>query len=233
MIYVMSDVHGEYDKYLRMLEMIGFSDEDALYVLGDAVDRGPEPVRLLKDMAARDNVFFLRGNHEAMASYVLRRLNVEITVENAENHIDETLMRAIMEWQADGGDVTMRQFRALNAEEKADLLDYISEAPLYEAVDTDRGTFILTHAGLGNFRKGRRLREYTEEELTMMRPDYDRNYFGDPSVFIVTGHTPTLAVTGKAEIYRSQNNILIDCGAAFGGRLACLCLDTMEEFYVV
>lgn len=232
MIYVMSDLHGEYEKYRKMLDAIGFSEEDSLYVLGDALDRGPEPVRLIQDLAARENVCFLRGNHEAMASFVLRKLNVEITEENAENHIDRTLMRAILEWQADGGDVTMRQFRRLDAGEKADLLDYIDEAPLYEAVDVGGKTFILVHAGLGNFRPGRRLRDYTEEELTMMRPDYDRDYFGDPSVFIVSGHTPTLAVTGKAEIHRAKNNLLIDCGAAFGGRLACLCLDTMEEFYI-
>ena len=57
MIYVMSDVHGEYEKYRRMLEKIRFSDEDTLYILGDVVDRGPEPVKLLQDMAVRENVF--------------------------------------------------------------------------------------------------------------------------------------------------------------------------------
>lgn len=44
--------------------------------------------------------------------------------------------------------------------------------------------------------------------------------------------TPTLAVSGKPEIFRSHNNILIDCGATYGGRLACLCLDTMREYYI-
>ena len=34
------------------------------------------------------------------------------------------------------------------------------------------------------------------------------------------------------EIYHSHNNIVIDCGAAFGGRLACLRLEDMAEFYV-
>lgn len=27
-------------------------------------------------------------------------------------------------------------------------------------------------------------------------------------------------------------HISIDCGCAYGGRLGCICLDTMEEFYV-
>ncbi len=47
MIYVMSDIHGEYDKYIKMLELINFSDEDELYILGDIVDRGKEPVKVL------------------------------------------------------------------------------------------------------------------------------------------------------------------------------------------
>ena len=39
-------------------------------------------------------------------------------------------------------------------------------------------------------------------------------------------------LNGKAEIYHSCNNIDIDCGATFGGKLACLRLDDMQEFYV-
>ena len=232
MIYAMSDIHGEYGKYLEMLEKIGFSDDDLLFVLGDAVDRGPEPVKLLEDMASRDNVYFLKGNHEGMASYVLRRLNVEITEQNAETHLDATLMQAILEWQQNGGDVTMKAFRALSPEARADLLDYIDDAPLYDTIDAGDKTFVLVHSGLGNFAPDKRLRDYTFDELACMRPDYARRYFADPSIYIVSGHTPTLAVTGRAEIHHSANNILIDCGAAFGGKLACLCLDTMEEYYI-
>jgi len=232
MIYVMSDIHGEYEKYRRMLEMIHLSPEDTLYVLGDVVDRGPEPVRILQDMIARDNVYLIKGNHEAMAEYVLRGLNVEITEENAQTHLDAAMMRAILEWQANGGDVTMRAFRALDAEEKADMLDYLADAPLYDIVDAGDNTFVLVHSGLGNFARGKKLRDYSFDELACMRPDYDRQYYDDPSIYIVSGHTPTLAITQKAEVYFSCNNILIDCGAAFGGRLACMRLEDMKVWYV-
>ena len=232
MIYVMSDLHGEYEKYRKMLEKIRFSDQDTLYVLGDVVDRGPEPVKLLKDMAGRENVFPIMGNHDAMACRLLKILLVEITEENAENHIDGGLMRELMEWMADGGDQTMKDFRRIGAEERADLLDYLGDFSLYETVDAGDRTFILVHAGLHHFAPGRRLSSYRPDELLFEKQDYGRQYFEDPSVFIVAGHTPTLSIAGKAEIYRENNNILIDCGAAFeGGRLACLCLDTMEEYY--
>lgn len=232
MFYVMSDIHGEYEKYLQMLEKIAFTEEDTLFLLGDVIDRGPEPIKVLQDMSSRGNVFLLMGNHEAMASYVLHKLNVEITVENAETHIDASLMQAIMDWQRNGGDVTMKQFRNLSPENRADLLDYIDEAPWYDVVDVNNRTFILVHSGLGNFEHGKRLSQYSFDEIAWMRPDYEKQYFQDPSIYIVSGHTPTIAVTGKPEIYHSHNNILIDCGATFGGKLACLCLDNMIEHYV-
>ena len=233
MIYVMSDLHGEYEKYRRMLEKIRFSQEDTLYILGDVVDRGPEPVKLLRDMAMRENVFPIMGNHDAMARRLLEKLLVEVTEENAENHIDGGLMREIMEWMADGGEQTMKDFGRIAAEERADLLDYLGDFPLYETVDAGERTFILVHAGLHNFEPGRKLSSYRPDELLFSRHDHNKRYFDDPSVFIVTGHTPTLSITGKAEIFRANNNILIDCGASFeGGRLACLCLDTMEEYYI-
>ncbi len=232
MIYVMSDIHGEYEKYRAMLEKIRFGDEDALYILGDVVDRGSEPVKVLRDMASRENVFPIMGNHDAVAHRLLTHLLVEITEENAESHIDAEIMRQLMEWQMDGGTETMKDFRRIAPEERADLLDYISDFPLYETVDAGERTFVLVHAGLKNFDPKRPLRSYRAEELLFHRHDYSRRYFEDPDVFVVTGHTPTLALSGKAEIHHCQNNICIDCGAVFpGGRLACLCLDTMQEYY--
>ena len=38
MTYVISDIHGCFDRYEKMLEEIEFSDEDTLYVLGDVLD---------------------------------------------------------------------------------------------------------------------------------------------------------------------------------------------------
>lgn len=41
MIYVMSDIHGCGNMYHEMLRKIQFCDSDHLYILGDAIDRGP------------------------------------------------------------------------------------------------------------------------------------------------------------------------------------------------
>ena len=43
----MSDIHGEYGKYIQMLNKIGFSDSDTLYIIGDVIDRGADGIRIL------------------------------------------------------------------------------------------------------------------------------------------------------------------------------------------
>ena len=67
MIYAVSDLHGCYDRYRKLLDKLNLGEQDTLYVLGDALDRGPEGFRILSDMASRPQVVGLLGNHEAMA----------------------------------------------------------------------------------------------------------------------------------------------------------------------
>lgn len=231
MLYAMSDLHGEYQKYLAMLEKIKFSQEDTLYLLGDLVDRGPEPVKILQDIMQRPNVYPLLGNHEVMAVYILKQLLLEVTEETI-SQVDTYLMENIFLWQRNGGGVTLEQFQALPPRERRQLLELMEGFGWYETVDVGERAFLLVHAGLGNYRPGKKLEEYSLEELTMVRPDYQTQYFPDDSIYVLSGHTPTKLLSGKWEIYHSHNNIVLDCGAAIGGRLACLCLDTMEEFYL-
>lgn len=77
MRYLVSDIHGCFDQYRALLEKIQFSDEDELYVLGDVVDRGPEPIKVLRDMMERPNVIFILGNHDFMMYSLMRTLTVE------------------------------------------------------------------------------------------------------------------------------------------------------------
>lgn len=65
-IYCMSDIHGELDKFERMLDLIHFSDEDHLYILGDVIDRGALGVDILRRIMEESNMTMLLGNHEQM-----------------------------------------------------------------------------------------------------------------------------------------------------------------------
>ena len=229
MIYAMSDIHGMYDKYIKMLELIEFSDDDELYVLGDVVDRGDKPVEVLLDMMKRPNVYPIIGNHELMA------LNVLDIMFNGETGGEQEIPieAAMGDWLVNGGAYTIEGFAKLSYSDRTDVLDYLSEFLLCEAVDVGDKTFILVHSGFDNFSPDKKLSDYTVNDLVWHRPDPAFRYFGDESIYVVAGHTPTVTINGGNSIIHSSGNILIDCGAWYeGGRLACLCLDTMEEFYV-
>ena len=235
MTYVMSDLHGEYDKYLSMLDKIKFSDDDDLYILGDVVDRGQKPVEILRDMSMRHNVFPIMGNHDKMAIDVLSWLLDEVNEEKLYKNIDNESVYRLMVWRMNGAQTTIDGFQKLPKDERWFLLDYMKSFAPYDVVKAGGKTFILVHAGLGNpdiFDRKKPLDEYSLHDLAFVRFDYDREYFGG-DVYIVTGHTPTLTITCKAEIYHSCNNICIDCGAVFAsGALSCLRLDDMKEYYV-
>ena len=232
MLYVMSDIHGCYDEYIEALDLIQFSSDDILYVLGDVLDRGKEPIRILQDMMMRDNVYPIMGNHEYMAMRVLRKLCVEITEENVESHLTEEDMEAYYHWMQDGGHVTLEQFKALSYEEQMDILDYLDEFSLYEEVEVDDCKYLLVHAGLEPFDKDKSLDDYGLQ-MIFKRCNYDQVYFDD--VYTITGHTPTVMIDQnyKGKIIEMNRHIAIDCGCVFGFALGVYCLDTHEKFYVM
>lgn len=63
MIYVMSDLHGCYEKYVQMLKIIEFNSDDFLYIVGDVIDRGEDGIKILLDMMKRSNIIPILGNH--------------------------------------------------------------------------------------------------------------------------------------------------------------------------
>ena len=64
MTYCISDIHGEYELCMRLLEKIKYSDSDKLIVCGDMIDKGEDSVRLAKLLFGLPNVYCLMGNHE-------------------------------------------------------------------------------------------------------------------------------------------------------------------------
>lgn len=65
-IYVISDIHGEFDLFIKMLKKINFSRNDRLIILGDVLDRGSQPIKIIEYVMEKDNIKLLMGNHEKM-----------------------------------------------------------------------------------------------------------------------------------------------------------------------
>ena len=79
MKYVVADIHGCYEEYMELMQKIKLTDEDRLYILGDAVDRGPEPMKVVLDMIKRQNITYIIGNHDYLLLYFIRKLGLELS----------------------------------------------------------------------------------------------------------------------------------------------------------
>ena len=101
-----------------------------------------------------------------------------------------------------------------------------------EVVEAALQEYVLTHSGVPDGAALDNLDTYDAYDFIISYSDYNKAYFED--AFLVTGHLPTYSIdeTYRGKIYRKNNHIAIDTGAVFGETLACLCLDTGEEFYV-
>lgn len=221
----MSDLHGCYDEYRTMLEKINLNCNDKLYILGDVIDRGEGGIKILLDMMTRPNIIPLRGNHELMALPVLTKLN-------AEENLDHTTMKLWQEWMVNGGNATKKDFILQNYSKRKRILDYLETFSLYEIIKLEEKEFVLVHAGLSNFSQDKKLSDYSTEDIICGRCNYQKAYFDDK--ILVTGHTPTFTIDKNyhGRIYSKNNHIAIDCGAIYGYTLGCICLNTLEEFYV-
>ena len=89
--YVISDIHGQYNMFIELLDKIDLKDTDTLYILGDVLDRGPHPIKTIRKLMEMPNAICLVGNHEFMAMKCLEFLMKEITDKSIEELDDEML----------------------------------------------------------------------------------------------------------------------------------------------
>lgn len=215
MIYCVSDIHGELDKFEQMLELIHFSDDDRLYVIGDAIDRGSLGVDTLRKIMDTPNMTMLLGNHEQMCLATLGPHN-------------EFGAREL--WKQNGGAPTYRELLYYRTPgERSEILLFLAGLPDQLDVEAGGQKFLLVH-GLPSEDRDTRI---------WGRVDADSQSPYRETICII-GHTPTNFLTGRGDedfrIWHGDGIIDIDCGCghlnAAHRRLACLRLDDMAEFYV-
>ena len=235
MKYVCSDIHGRYDKWRALLTATDLRPTDTLYVLGDMIDRGPDGIKVLQDMMIRPNVIPILGNHELTAALCLQWLLQEVTDQNIDE-LQDSQLAALMEWIQNGGGSTIRKLNGLTQDERKELLDYLREMEFYAQAEAGENRFVLTHAGIEHFTPDKPLEDYSPLDFLLGRPDPKAEWLTDR--YLVYGHTPTrllreqLGEPPSDDILRCGRQIAIDCGCGFDGKLGCLCLDTLEAFYV-
>lgn len=217
MIYVMSDIHGCYDLYMKMLKEINFSDNDLMFILGDVIDRGPEPIKILGHLIENTNIILLMGNHE--------RMMIEYFDSNSRND----------NWLYNGGFVTHEKLSELNKEKANEIYSYVRSLKLTYRIRVNNQLYRLVHAGLEYLDKCYCIKQSEDYMLWSREEFYDNMDTGDDVVLF--GHTPTMRMYSNeggnsTNIWHGKNKIGLDCGAVFLDKLGCLRLDDMKEFYV-
>lgn len=174
MTYVISDLHGyPLEKFKMLLDKAGFCDDDELFILGDVVDRnGDGGVEMLCWLLAQPNIYLILGNHEAML-LTCEFLFDEITDESVAA-FDTEKIEILTNYQLNGGDVTLKALSELNKkspETVADILDYLHDAPLYEAVTAGGRDYFLCHSGIDDFEKDKKISEYEPDAFIWTWPE--------------------------------------------------------------
>jgi serine/threonine protein phosphatase 1 len=225
-IYAISDIHGCASLLERAFKAVDLDRERGetnrvLHLfLGDYIDRGIDTRRtldLLIERASRDDMVFLKGNHEAMLLDFLR---------------DPTRLQ---DWRQFGGLQTLISYGLrpqLNpsASEQLDLArSFAAKLPPAHKRFLEQlklsfscGDYFFVHAGV---RPGVALEQQKEEDLLWIREEFLTSD-ADFGKFIVHGHTPV------REPDLRPHRLNIDTGAYATGRLTLLRLEGTDLKFI-
>lgn len=213
-VYACSDFHGNYKAYEAVKNYIG--ENDVVYYLGDAGDRGPEPWRTITVIYNDDQFHYIKGNHEDMLVNAMK--------EWLPDHI-KGCEYDLLAWN--GGHKTFQEWK--NAPERNKWAVRLSALPTYESyVNVNNQVIYLTHAGFT---------PPTVPKYDLLIWDRDHIYddwAGIEIEYVIHGHTPTRRYVGSDSVwtYCEGHKIDIDISCYRSQKVALLNLDTLEPVYL-
>ena len=220
-IFVISDLHGQYDLFLKLLEKINLKREDLLVIMGDICDRGEKSyeiyMKCMKMMKLGYNLKFILGNHEDMLLEDLEndyplRYETEFSIYRNSKYFNKKSME---EWYEENF------FKEIKW-----LVKWLKHCPLVISGNEN----IFVHAGLDLQTK---LEKQERETVLWTREEF---WIDEESVLeeyrkknIYFGHTPNI----NGRISEKTDKIWdIDCGAFFTHFLGCVEVKSKEKIYV-
>lgn len=248
MHYVISDIHGCYNEFIKMLNLIDLKDDDILYILGDIFDRGPEPLKVYQYIKDKPNIKMCMGNHE---TFILEYFSYKFEPYNKYSFYgsDST-------WFNNGGRISLKQISELPKDEIKELYEFIKNLPYYFEVNVNNTQYLLVHAGfypehIDNIKE--LMDTQSQWDLVWIRDHFLKSEYKYPFKTII-GHSPVQYIYNSIkgldmllkrlkqpnliksyienQIIFFNNKIGIDGGCVFGGNLTCLRLED-EHIFVV
>ena len=234
MTYVMSDIHGNLQRFESILSQIKLQATDQLFILGDVVDRYPGGIKILRRIMKMPNVRMILGNHEHMM------LNALGTPYDADYTPCEFAMATDMYlWHCNGGKVTHKEFNKLDDHQQSEIISFLQTLPLYVDVTVNGVDYKLVHAAPAEEYVYDSDYENPTEFAVWKR--WREPYGAHRDYRLIFGHSTTDHYQDilPMEPWIGNNCIGIDCGSGYPeskyyrntGRLACLRLDDGKVFY--
>lgn len=223
------DVHGCLEELRALLSAVAYrAGEDRLVFVGDLVDRGPDPVGVVREvraLAARGDVLLVMGNHEEKLLRWRKRALEERTL-GKKNLMTPPPPERLAEWEA------------LEEDDCAWLADRPVTADAAPGWVVVHGGFESTASGQQRPQKMMRCRWVDPETGKMVA--LGEGSFAVPRgvlwstrwpgpAHVVYGHAVHSLETPRID--RPAPGVEcwgIDTGCCFGGRLTALCLETRE-----
>lgn len=220
-IYVVPDIHGEYNKLLNVMEKINKirKPNETIVFLGDYIDRGDRSKDVVnymfEIMSNDDNIVALLGNHDDEFYNIMER------AERLNIYDIEWLSRYCIETLSSYGVSTLPLKYNSVEDNMRDNFDFIKEELIKLKKSDDyrkfkllmvncrkyykEGKYIFSHSGGVSYKP---VEEQTVNELIWSRDFKTRN---DDYIY-VCGHTPT----NSREVEQIGNILMCDVRAVFG-----------------
>ena len=221
MIYVISDIHGHYDEFIEMLKMIGFKDEDELYVLGDCIDKGPKSIDTLLYCLEHENIHMCLGNHEFMMYQYIRAIKQD-------NWFDKKYYQA--QWFGNNfGRKTYDQFMKLPPYKREQVYRKLYNMPLcFPEVSVGGKDYYLVHSSPLKVNQEVVPRTNNCKDDEIENSVWARDVMRIDGKIVIHGHTICI----DERIHFDDGVVNIDCGAAADWTLGCLRLDDFKDYYI-
>lgn len=239
MIYVMSDIHGNLRRFNSIMKQIKLTQNDTLYILGDVIDRYPDGIKILRTLMAMDNVKMILGNHEHMMLTAIYSTGIGLNPQKQLKHDSRLYL-----WYNNGGVVTHNYLKHIRKEIRVEIFDYLNSLPLSIDITVNGKKFKLAHAAPEEMFSDYYSMWYKNSKEFAVWHRLKKYDIVPKDYTLIYGHTPTkhFQEVYPLKIFYRDNTICIDCGAGTAeapnsirsfcyGRLACLRLDDMKEFY--
>jgi serine/threonine protein phosphatase 1 len=210
---VISDIHGCLEQFNRLLELVKYdSSEDTLVLLGDYVDRGPaskESVEAVMALVKDKGVIALKGNHDQRFVDILENNDTEIELRFMQHGGVQTLQSYC------GAEQLTLEAKESIRKEYASHIAFLDSLPLYHEDEHH----IYVHAGLSPDYPN--WKEQPPRNFMWLRDPFV-NHKTVVEKTVVFGHTRTVDIHGKADIWFGGDKIGIDGGCAYGFQMNAL-----------